>query len=127
MNAAQLRALVRLWNVTQQHRGTSGGRVCAHVLLGLYNGPRFPLDLTELRLLDPDLLHDALEVIGADSARCVREVHQWLNVVTGRHDFGQRFERLAHDWKIKGRCKVADLEDVAPSFLVVEITPQVAA
>jgi hypothetical protein len=46
-------ALIRLWNVTQRHdAGTSGARRAALVLLGLYNGPRFPFDLTELRAMD---------------------------------------------------------------------------
>src|SRR5690606_8951321 len=104
-----LPALVALWNATQMHIGTSGARAAAGVLLGLYNGSRFPFDLTELRLLDGNLLEAALEVIGCDATRCELEVHSWLNRVTGRTDFGQRFEHLAYDWGRKGKCKREDL------------------
>ena len=44
-------SLTKLWNHTQQHKGTSGARAAAGVLLGLYNGDRFPFDLTELRVI----------------------------------------------------------------------------
>lgn len=114
-----LHALVQLWNVTQQHVGTSGARAAAGVLLGLYNGDRFPMNLTDLRLLDPTLLKSAVTVIACDAARCEREVHSWLNAVTGRHDFGQRFEHLAHEWRRKGRCKRDQLEALSPSHLVI--------
>jgi hypothetical protein len=117
-------ALIRLWNLTQQS-GTSGARVAAGVLLSLYNGPRFPLDLTELRCLDGNYLGDALAVITADASRCEREVHQWLNVITGRDDFGARFEHLAHDWKCfrRGRCKKEYLESLEPAHLFIADKP----
>lgn len=116
-----LAALVALWNVTQEHVGTSGARAAAGVLLGLYNGERFPLDLTDLRVLDANNLAHAVAVIGCDAARCEREVHDWLNLVTGRNDFGQRFEHLAHEWRRKGRCKRDELEPVSPARLVIKL------
>lgn len=113
-------ALIRLWNLTQQS-GTSGARIASGVLLSLYNGERFQLDLTELRGLDRANLRDALAVITADASRCEREVHQWLNLATGRHDFGMRFEHLAHEWKCfkRGRCKKEWLEPLSPHRLVI--------
>lgn len=117
------RALVLLWNMTQMHPGTSGARAAAGVLLGLYNGARFPFDLTDLRLLDARHTHAALEVIGADAARCEREVHEWLNRITCRADFGARFEHLAHAVRAKGRCKRAHLEPLSPAYLVIEVQP----
>ena len=66
-------ALMQLWNLTQQHKGTSGARAAAGVLLGLYNGERFPFDLTELRVLDPKHLAAAMEVIGADAVAAGEE------------------------------------------------------
>lgn len=121
-------ALITLWNTTQQHPGTSGARVCAGVLLGLYNGERFPLDLTELRVLDDELLQSAIAVIHSDAERCQREVHDWLNVLAGRRDFGDRFEYLAHGYKSthKGRCTKAQLAErpITPARLVIHVPAQ---
>lgn len=114
-------ALIRLWNVTQRHdAGTSGARRAALVLLGLYNGPRFLFDLTELRGLDSDNLRDALLVISEDARRCQREVHSWLNVLTGRVDFGERFEHLAWKFRVKGRCKRDALRPLHPFVLIIK-------
>ena len=67
-------SLVHLWNMTQEQHGTSGARVAAGVLLGLYNGERFPFDLTELRVLDNDNLQHAINVIHSDARFCQMEV-----------------------------------------------------
>lgn len=117
-------SLILLWNHTQRHSGTSGKRAAAGVLLGLYNGARFPMDLTDLRLLDAPLVRAAMVVIECDANRCVREVHDWLNYVTGRHDFGQRFEHLAHQVGAKGRCKRAHLLPLNPEYLIIEEAPR---
>ncbi|MDA8444784.1 DUF7673 family protein [Paracidovorax valerianellae] len=93
---------------TQDH---SGARVAARLLLGLYNGYRFEFDLTDLRLLDASNLKRALALLELD-ARPRMEVHQWLDGMYGRHDFGMRFEHMAHRWGVKGKCKKADLEKV---------------
>lgn len=117
MNTA---ALIRLWNLTQRHdAGTSGARAAAAVLLGLYNGPRFRFDLTDLRVLDDANLTDALAVIEGDSRRCQREVHEWLNLLTGRRDFGERFEHLAHKFGFKGRCPRAQLRPLDGEPLII--------
>jgi len=117
-------ALIQLWNVTQEHPGTSGARAATGVLLALYNGTRFPCDLTDLRLLDSQHLSAAIAVITNDAHRCQMEVHEWLNRITGRSDFGERFEHLAHDYTIfkRGRCKVNELRPLQPARL--RITPQ---
>lgn len=114
-------ALIKLWNVTQEHPGTSGARVAARVLLGLYNGARFKLDLTELRCLDSDNLNAAISVIWHDANHCTREVHEWLNRLTSRNDFGDRLEHLAHEYRIAGRCKRADLRPVTPDHLRITL------
>lgn len=116
-------ALIELWNVTQKHHGTSGARAAAGVLLGLYNGRRFPCDLTDLRLLDESNLAAAMAVMHGDASRCQMEVHQWLNTLTGRRDFGQRFEHLAHEYRRKGRCKLDHLDSVSPQSLLIEARP----
>lgn len=116
-------ALIKLWNLTQIHHGTSGARAATGVLLSLYNGTRFPFDLTELRLLDDGYLTAAIEVIRGDATRCQMEVHEWLNRLTGRRDFGARFEHMAHEWKCfqRGRCKKSMLDEmpVSPARLVI--------
>lgn len=112
-----IQALVQLWNLTQEHKGTSGARAAAGVLLGLYNGERFPFDLTDLRLLDAANLPAAMAVIQSDAARCQMEVHVWLNRLTGRDDFGDRFEHLAHEYRRKGRCKREHLYPLSPTNL----------
>ncbi|MDP3219205.1 MAG: hypothetical protein Q8S73_34220 [Deltaproteobacteria bacterium] len=116
------KALATLWNVTQEHVGTSGARISAGVLLGLYNGTRFPLDLTELRGLDSNLREAAFDVIKDDAAYCQMEVHERLNRLTGRHDFGQRFEHLAHEYSIfkRGKCKRDYLADLEPRRLTLK-------
>ena len=114
------KALMQLWNLTQQHKGTSGARAAAGVLLGLSNGERFPFDLTDLRVLDAKNLAAAMEVIGADAAHCQMEVHRILDKLTGRTDFGPRFEHLAHEYSCfkRGRCKASDLQQVDPPVAV---------
>lgn len=117
-----IQALVHLWNCTQLHTGTSGARAAVGVLLGLYNGSRFPFDLTDLRLMDASYLAAAIEVIQSDAAHCQREVHEHLNCLTGRSDFGQRFEHLAYRYRLKGRCKREYFERVGyPKNFVIEL------
>lgn len=122
-------ALIQLWNLTQEHSGTSGARAAAGVLLGLYNGSRFPYDLTDLRVLDSSHLRAALEVIAADAGRCQMEVHDWLNRLTGRTDFGARFEQLAHEYGCfkRGRCKREYLTDLQPKRLMLRAPEKAAA
>lgn len=113
MNASaqeQLAALVRVWKQAQEFH--SGAKVCATLLLGLYNGRRFPFDLTELRRLDGNNLNDCLTVLRMD-ARPTAEVHELLNSLYGVSDMGARFEHLAYDWRMKGAVKKADLPPLA--------------
>lgn len=91
-------------------QSNSAARVAAGLLLGLYNGQRFPFDLTELRRLDGENLPRALALIKMDArGQMGMEVHDWLNHLYGRTDFGERFEHLAHKWKLKGKCMKANL------------------
>jgi len=101
----------------------SGAKVAAGLLLGLYNGTRFPFDLTDLRLLDGRNLDDALALMRFDS-RPAMEVHQWLNKLYGRHDFGDRFEHLAHFWRMKGKCKREYLTPLAQLPEIAELNFQ---
>lgn len=59
-------ALRRLLPVAQRDTGQSS--VIARFLLNLYNGDRFPFDLTDLRRLDYELFDDCLAVLKMDAA-----------------------------------------------------------
>lgn len=82
-------ALRRLLPIAQ---GASGQceRV-ARILLGLYNGHRFPLNLLNLRSLDHEILNDVLAVLRMD-ADAYQEVHQYFE------NGSEVFEQLAKDW-----------------------------
>lgn len=82
-------ALRRLLPIAQRFTG-QGERV-ARILLGCYNGPRFPLDLTNLRSLDYEILEDVLAVLRMDG-NCRQEVHMYFP------NGGDVFEKLAFDW-----------------------------
>lgn len=107
---SELNALRTFFNLaTQQSHGAA--HVAAQVLLGLYNGERFPFNLAELRRLDASHLDMALALLRFDASPR-KEVHEWLNTLYGRTDFGMRFEHIAHNWRMKGRCKKAYLDPV---------------
>ena len=68
-------ALNRLIHIAR--RDTGQGGVCRRFLLGLYDGPGWPFDLTELRRLDAHLLDDALAVLRADAMGAwPQEIHE---------------------------------------------------
>src|SRR5690554_5400701 len=68
-------ALFRLLPVALNDTGQSS--VVARFLLGLYNGKRFPMDMTELRRLDRDLFLDCLAVLEMDH-QPEMEVHRYV-------------------------------------------------
>lgn len=82
-------ALRRLLPIAQGDTG-QGERV-ARILLGLYNGYRFPLDLTNLRSLDYEILEDCLSVMRMD-ANTYQEVHCYFD------NGSEVFEQMAKDW-----------------------------
>ncbi|MFZ2972284.1 MAG: hypothetical protein WA049_06565 [Ferribacterium limneticum] len=82
-------ALRRLLPIAMGDTGQSG-RV-ASILLGLYNGHRFPVNLTNLRSLDDAIFEDVIAVLRMD-ANAYQEVHLYF-------ENGARvFEKLADDW-----------------------------
>ena len=87
-----LPALMRLLNVARGHSGQCRRVAC--FLLGLYNGTRFPFDLTNLRSLDDELFVDCMAVLQMDARACQREVHTYFKG-------GSRlWEKLASDWNV---------------------------
>jgi hypothetical protein len=93
-----VQAAQRLWNHANGDAGQC--RMTARFLLALYNGSRFPFDLTYLRGLDTDLVMDCLMVLAADSSGRSREPHELLGVP------GKSFEELANHWGVEDIEKV---------------------
>lgn len=80
-------ALQRLYEIACRDTGQAG--VVGLFLLGLYNGKRFPFDLTELRRLDDELFSDCMQVLAMDSRVTAREIHTYFD------DGNLKFERMA--------------------------------
>ena len=85
-------ALRVLWDVANGHSGQS--RFIAAFLLGLYNGARFPFDLTDLRCVDSALYEHCGAVLHMDARVCEQEIHLYFE------DGGAKFEQLAKDWQL---------------------------
>ena len=103
-------AALRLYYLVRRHRGTSGGNAAAKLLLGLYNGPRFPFDLTDFRVFDAENLECAVEVLLMDARHTWCEIHCLLNAILGPGaNTGAEFENWAFNLKLKGRCTKENL------------------
>ena len=87
-------ALERLFEVAQRDSGQP--RHIAAFLLGLYNGTRFPFDLTDLRCIDRELFDDCMLVLRMDRSP-EQEVHCYFE------GGGRLFEALARDKGIRDR------------------------
>lgn len=70
---AGLPALSRLAKIAQGDTGQAS--TVRLFLLGLYNGHRFPFDLTNLRGLDLQLFLDCMAVLNLDARYTVQEIH----------------------------------------------------
>lgn len=69
-------ALQRLAQVAQGDSGQS--HHCRRILLAVYNGPEWPLELTRLRVIDRDLQRAALTVIEW-TTYSGHELHEYLD------------------------------------------------
>ena len=101
---AQQEAAMVLYRLVKTHGGTSGGNAAAKLLIGLYNGKRFPVDLTELRVFDPNNLKAAFTVLRMDAMCCWCEIHELLNAILNVNYVGHEFEVWAYNLRLKGRC-----------------------
>ncbi|MBE0437246.1 MAG: hypothetical protein IBX56_15750 [Methylomicrobium sp.] len=73
---AGLPALKRLAEIAK--RDTGQAVTVRRLLLGLYNGSRWPFDLVTLRGLDRDLFEDCMTVIRLDARATLKEIHQYF-------------------------------------------------
>jgi hypothetical protein len=93
--SAGLPALQRLVKIAQ--RDTGQAATVRLFLLGLYNGYRFPFNLTTLRGLDGELFNDCMDVLRLDARATVKEVHQYFD------NGGEVFEQFARIAMQEGR------------------------
>lgn len=106
-------AVLHLYHLVKCHLGTSGGNAAAKLLLGLYNGRRFPFDLTDFRVFDAINFKAAMMVLAMDAQRCWCEVHVLLDTILGAGaDTGAEFENWAYNMRLPKRCK----KDQLPSL-----------
>jgi hypothetical protein len=106
-NEATAKALLHLWRMAQGY--SSSQKAAARFLLGLYNGYRFQFDLTDFRLFDGPNFRRCMLVLAMDHTP-KEEVHVMLARAMGRaRHYGDEFEHLAFNHRIKGAVKKADL------------------
>lgn len=103
----QLDALALLFEAGVRIWDTGGGSTVVKIMLSLYNGDRFQVDLTDLRRLDDRLLSAAMTVIEMDAQRTYAEIHVVIAELYGveTRAIGSVFENWAYDLGLKGRCK----------------------
>ncbi len=92
IEAKGVESLKVLYQVANGHSGQC--RYIAAFLLGLYNGARFPFDLTDLRCIDRELYEHCMAVLHMDARVCRQEVHCYFE------DGGAKFEALAREWQL---------------------------
>lgn len=108
----ELEAVHRLFETARKNWDTGGGGTVARLLLGIYNGTRFPFDLTDLRRLDGKNLDMALTVLRMDARYCRAEVHVILSALLDDMTVQSRMECWAYDMGLKGRAKKAEIEEL---------------
>lgn len=86
-------ALRRLLPIAKSDTGQSG--VIARFLLSVYNGDRFPFDLTDFRRLDGELFDDCIAVLKMDS-QPLKEVHKYFD--EGNNEGDKIWKKLIADW-----------------------------
>jgi hypothetical protein len=92
IQADGIEALKRLLPIARGDTGQSG--VIARFLLNLYNGNRFPFDMTDFRRLDYELFDDCVAVLKMDF-QPRQEVHAYFT------NGSAIWEQMAKDWNIK--------------------------
>lgn len=106
----QREAALRLYRLVKTCPDTGGGIRAAKFLLGLYNGPRFPFDLTDMRSFDEGIFHAAMTVLRMDATRTWCEIHVLLNATLGPGaNTGAEFEHWAYSLRLPKRCKKEQL------------------
>ena len=88
-------ALKRLYEIALRDSGQC--RIVASFLAGLYNGQRFPFDLTDLRCVDDAIFEDCMALLRMDARQCEQEIHNYFD------NGNERWEKMIQDWKLEKR------------------------
>lgn len=111
-----LASLRHLYQMAQGHSGQC--RYIARFLMGLYNGTRFPFDLTDLRCIDLDLFEHCMAVLRMDR-QPEREVHAYFE------DGGSKWENMGSNWRVidieQVRQAAKDLAEQTPHNCIPQI------
>jgi hypothetical protein len=83
-------ALKRLYEIANGDTGQA--KIVAKFLACLYNGNRFPFDLTDLRIVDQAIFEDCMALLRMDARQCEQEVHEYFE-----HG-STKWEKMIHDW-----------------------------
>lgn len=87
-------ALATIVNAIEAHPTTGQARRLVRFLAGLYNGPDYPFDLTELRGLDIALANACLDYLNYDRLG-ITEVHRHLRGGSSElHGWMRQYELL---------------------------------
>lgn len=100
-------ALHRLFKFANEN-SCGGSKVLAEVLASLYNGNRFKVDLTDLRLLNSELHADVLRVLYLDHAPA-QEVHNYFP------QGGRKFEDMIRDYGLTDYVRLKATGDGTPT------------
>lgn len=97
---------MRLYQLAKKHLHTGGGDAAAHLLLGLLNGRRFPLDLKVMAAFDMGNREAAMVVIQMDAFRVRTTVPAILDSWYGDgFDTEGELEHWAYALRLIGRRK----------------------
>jgi hypothetical protein len=109
-SSEQTNAALRLYKLVKRCPDTGGGIRVAKFLLGLYNGTRFPFDLSDMRCFDAENFEAAITLLRAESTNFWCEIHVLLNAILGPGaNCGAEFESWAYDLRLPQRCKKENL------------------
>lgn len=106
----QVDAALCLYKLVKRCRDTSGGIRATKFLLGLYNGYRFPFDMTDLRSFDSKNFEAAITLLRLEHDSRWVEIHILLDAILGSgSNCGAEFENWAYDLRLPKRCKKDNL------------------
>jgi hypothetical protein len=85
-----IEALKRLVTLARKDNGQC--QIAARFVLGLYNGSRFPFDLTGMRCVEESVFVDCMSVLRMDARAMEMEVHDYFE------NGGELFESIVDIW-----------------------------
>jgi hypothetical protein len=100
-----LNAALTLYKLVKACPDKGGGIRAAKFLLGLYNGHRFPFDLSDLRGFDTNNFEAAMTLLRSEYTNFYCEIHVLLDAILGAGaNCGSEFENWAYNLRLPKRC-----------------------